>query len=87
MQRFLIMINVTILFLISLLMILMITLQFSEKLRRSIMMMTAHWTGCEMIKTGPLVLAEPEEQSNENIITAQRTTSLNKICILLINSE
>ena len=51
------------------------------------MMMTADWTGCEMIKTGPLVLAEPEEQSNENIISAQRTTSLNKICILLINSQ
>ena len=42
MQRFLIMINVTILFLISLLMILMITLQLVRTLTSSMSRMTAH---------------------------------------------
>ena len=65
MQRFLIMINVTILFLISLLMILMITLQLVRTLTRSMRMMTADCAGWEMIKTGPLVLTEPEQERNK----------------------
>ena len=84
MQRFLIMINVTILFLISLLMILMIMLQFVRTLTRSMRTMTADWAGCEMIKTEPLVLAEPEQQNNNNVMTV-RTTPLNKIYVVLIN--
>ena len=50
-------------------MMLMITLQFVRTLTRSMRMMTAHCVGCEMIKTGPLVLGEPEQETyNYNIL-------------------
>ena len=64
MQRFLIMTNVTMLFLISLLMIFMITLQLVRTLARIISAITPHWKGLEKIKTAPLVLTGPGNQQH-----------------------
>ena len=62
MQRFLIMTKVTMLFLMSLLMILMMTLQFAMMLISRMTTMTPHCSGWENRNTGPEVLVDSEEK-------------------------
>ena len=68
MQRFLMIMNVTMLFLMSLLMILMMTLQFVTILMRRMKMMMLHCRGCEKIKTAPLVFIDSEIDKHWMII-------------------
>ena len=61
MQRFLMSTKVTMLFLMSLLVILRITLQLVTILISSMRTMTAHCRGCENMNTAPLVRSEAGE--------------------------
>ena len=61
MQRFLMRTKVTMLFLMSLLVILRITLQLVTILISSMRTMTAHCRGCENMNTAPLVRSEAGE--------------------------